>query len=388
MDTNPPLISKIVDNNIQLTLCNIPSRAFFGLLNAGATATITANDINFGDNLPTIAQSYPYTVTLKLPQDITLEAANEYTFDNTSTIQGTFTSEKPPQPPYTNEQIETTVEIDIEKLELNLLSFFTGKTELTSTLNSQENTNYYITQLPNEFRLNKKINISYLNADAFRICIEESVFDPVSTEQFLQNKKTLFEQKISQIFPGLKIKAHIDNQVFTNSLRWDGDISSMDSTEPVITSNYANNLQPINFDLSLLPPSINISNQQYVLKPIKNQLTTYRIIFPKGISIKVVDSQSQSVPKGKTEDGRPYLEISFDKDSSETRTITCKMTASTLYMIGLFLPCILSLILVIILLIVVFIIRKKRGGWRRAKTTHEPATGYEEQDYYVPPPTK
>ena len=162
----------------------------------------------------------------------------------------------------------------------------------------------------------------------------------------------------------------------------------MDSTEPVITSNYANNLQPINFDLSLLPPSINISNQQYTLKPIKNQLTTYRIIFPKGISIKVVDSQSQSVPKGKTEDGRPYLEISFDKDSSETRTITCKMTASTLYMIGLFLPCILSLILVIILLIVVFIIRKKRGGWRRAKTAHEPATGYEEQDYYVPPPTK
>jgi hypothetical protein len=61
------------------------------------------------------------------------------------------------------------------------------------------------------------------------------------------------------------------------------------------------------------------------------------------------------------------------------------------YILGLFLPCILVCILLIVLVVIIYLIRKKRGGLRRGKgklfepEDNEPSE-YGGQDYYVPPP--
>ena len=70
MDNNPPLKAKLIDKDVNLTIFDMPSRAFFGLINAGATANISKNDINFGDGLSKI--EYPFTIILQLPINITL----------------------------------------------------------------------------------------------------------------------------------------------------------------------------------------------------------------------------------------------------------------------------------------------------------------------------
>jgi hypothetical protein len=112
----------------------------------------------------------------------------------------------------------------------------------------------------------------------------------------------------------------------------------------------------------------------------------YRIIFPKGISIKAKDNQNKSIIKGKTKEGSEFIEVSFESNEANILDVVLtEMNVTPIYILGLFLPCILSFALVIILVIVVFLIRKKRKG-RKISTEDTESTGYENQDYYVPPP--
>ena len=92
--------------------------------------------------------------------------------------------------------------------------------------------------------------------------------------------------------------------------------------------------------------------------------------------------------KAKTNDGREYVELSFGPDEfAEIYVFLGEIGASPVYVLGLFLPCILSLVFVVILIIVVYLIRKKRKGGKIIQKDTE-STGYEDQEYYVPPPTK
>jgi hypothetical protein len=111
------------------------------------------------------------------------------------------------------------------------------------------------------------------------------------------------------------------------------------------------------------------------------------MIFPHGIYVDTNDLLNKAVVK-ETKDGRYYIEITFSESEADLVVeISCKMTPSALFIIGLFMPCIVSLIIAIILIIVIYIIRKKRKG-RKIETTveEEDLTGYEDEDYYVPPP--
>lgn len=384
MDSVPPIKAELVDEDVDLRLCDMSARAFFGLVNAGAGANISSDDINFGDKLDEIG--CPYEVFLYLPNNVSLDGKNVYSWNLTSSISGEFVSGLQPDPEYSKEEIDIYIEIEISKMDLNIPSFFTGKTELTATVHIKEDDNLYVMRFPEEFEISEKINLTYLNSDAFRLCSEESVLNDEDVDVYLNNKKDVFETRLSDVLDGLKIKGIIDKKVFSESLNWDGDISYMEGVDPVIVSTYANNLYSVGFKLSFWPPAISISNQTFNLASLENRSVTYRIVFPKGISVRASDTLNKSIIKGKTSDGREYVELSFASgDDVETDILLCKLSASPFYVLGLFLPCIISLILVVVLIIIVYLIRKKRKGGK-VKQEDVDLTGYEEQDYYVPPP--
>ena len=71
MDDSPAIRADFKDSDVNLQICQMPARAFFGLMNAGATASISSVDVNFGSGLDGII--YPYTIILRLPTNISLE---------------------------------------------------------------------------------------------------------------------------------------------------------------------------------------------------------------------------------------------------------------------------------------------------------------------------
>lgn len=385
MDNKPSIKAILTDDGIDLKIFDISSRALFGLINSGAETNISEEDINFGDDLNDIG--YDYNVTLYLPEGLYLDGENVYTWNESISISGEFESDIATS--YFEEEKDTVIEIEVETTDLNLLSFFTGKTELTFGLNLKESRNYNVTALPEEFTLPEKVSLDYLNSDAFRLCVEEKVFDEKSVATFLNNEKDLFENVLRQVLSGLDVSGNVNEDIFEESLNaWDGNISKMDANTPVKTASYAHSPYLVSFGLSFLPPSVDIPAKNFNFSGLPNQKVTYKMIFPHGISIEIRDPLNKAEVK-ETGDGRHYIEITFStSESNLTDVVSCKMIPSALFVIGVFMPCIVSLIITIILIIVIYIIRRKRKG-RKIETPpeeEEDLTGYEEEEYYVPPP--
>jgi len=387
MDDNPPLIAKLSDNDINLKICDITSRAFFGLINSGADANITKDDITFGDDLSNIG--HDYSVMLYLPNGLYLEDENMYTWNESNPISGIFDSDIAPH--YSEEEKNTMIEIEVETSDLNLLSFFTGKTELTFGLKMTETRNYNITNLPDQFTLPEKVAINYLNSDALRLCVKEKVFSEDSISDFLRDEKNLFEDTLKHIISGLEVSANVNRDIFDGSIDiWDGNISDMDADTPVKTSSYSHSTNQISFDLSFIPPGFDIPAKTFNFTGLPNQDVKYTVIFPHGISVTLNDSTYKTERK-ELDDGRHYIEISFNASESDlTVNIDCKMTTSALFIIGVFMPCIICFVIAIILMILIYFIRRKRRGRKKTITAvdEEEYTGYKGQDYYVPPPPR
>lgn len=383
MDNNPPIKAILTDDEVDLKIFGISSRAVFGLIASGADANMSEEDINFGDSLDTIG--YNYNVTLHMPPNLYLDNKNTYVWNSTLPISGTFESNDAPS--YYNEDKSTFVEIEVKSTDLNLLSFITGKTELTFEMDMKEIRDYNITTLPDAFTLPEKLVIKYLNSDAFRLCVEE-VFSEERVNTFLDDEKTHFEGLLIQILPGLEISGNVNRETFEDSLAsWDGNLSEMDGSPPVKTESYAHESYPVSFDFSLLPPSVDIPAKTFNFSGLPNQEVTYKMIFPHGMSITVTDPTNRTKVL-KTEDGRYYFEVTFRAyESNQNVEISCKMNPSALFIIGVFIPCILSLVIAIVLVIVIYLVRKKRKGKTITPTfDEEELTGYEEEDFYVPPP--
>jgi hypothetical protein len=387
MDDSPAIRADFKDPDVNLQICQMPARAFFGLINAGATATIASADVNFAVDL----EGINYTTILRLPTNISLNGDNVYSWNKTTHIAGTFLSGLQPTPPYTEEHVETHVEIELLKMDLNIPSVFTGKTELTASTKMKEDDRLYVIRRDGEISFSPKINMTFLNSDSFRLCTEENVFSEDQINSFLSQKTEMFQQRLSEIFHGLRVKGIIDRKIFSNSLVWDGDISAMDNVVPVVVSNYANEVYAVGFNVSLWPTELTLAPQRFSFQGVENQTVTYRIIFPRGITVNASDSAGKPLIAGKTNDGRDYVELSFDAESATQSTVlTCVLTVSPVYILGLFLPCILVFILLVVLVVIIYLIRKKRGGLRRGKKKlfepedNEPSD-YGGQDYYVPP---
>jgi hypothetical protein len=113
------------------------------------------------------------------------------------------------------------------------------------------------------------------------------------------------------------------------------------------------------------------------------------LIFPNGVDLECSDASDKSVIK-EWEDGRKYIEVSFTPLESELSVdVSCNIIPSLLFIIGIFMPCIISLFITIILIFVILLIRKKRKGRKvtPAVTEYgEEDTGYEGEEYYIPPP--
>ncbi len=388
MDGSPAVQAVFTDPQVHLSLCGMSARAFLGLINAGATATISSGDMTFGQGLEAI--SWPTTFQLRLPTNITLDSKNTYTWNRTTPLTGAFSSNVQPNPPYENEQVTTLIVVDIAKMDLNLGSVFTGKTELTASAKVREDDLLSVIRWPSEFPRSSKINLTFVNADAFRLCTEEQVFSGPALDLYLTGKKDMFQQRASTIIHGLTFKGAIDRKTFSDSLLWDGDISAMDALVPVVVSSYANQVYSIGFSMSLWPATLTVTPQRFSVQGIGNNRTvTYRFIFPKGISVNASDSAGAGVTTGKAQDGRDYVELTLN-GGNQTSVITCVLSASPVYVLGIFLPCLLVFVLLVILVVIIYLIRKKRGGFRRGKKKlfapedNEPAD--EMPDYYVPPP--
>lgn len=381
MDNQPPLTASIIDDNLELKIFEIPSRVFFGLLNSGAMANITPKDINFGDGLERIGLKY--NGSLILPQHIFLENKNVYEWDNKTNISGKIFSEKSPN--YQEEKINTTFSIDTRGLDLNLIGFFTGEMKLTLSLYAVETINYNIFSIPEQFTLPKKLSIDFIDSDSTRLCIEEKVFPEKNVTDFLDDRKQVFENRFGNILEWNEIEGSSDNDEFKTSLEWDKNISNMDSEKPVIVSSYAYVSYPVSFDISFIPPSINIHTKKFNFTGLQNQNITYSMIFPRGLNIRVNDTLNKASLK-QTAEGREYLELSFNaSENPQIDTVFVKMTPSVLFLIGIFMPCMISLIITILLVILIYILRKKRNRKKNFPSS-DMESDYQEQNYYVPPP--
>jgi hypothetical protein len=391
MDDEPAIRANFEDSHVDLRICEMPALAFLGLINAGANASISSGDVNFGAGLDGLM--YPYTIVLFLPTNITLDGKTSYLWNETTPLSGTFTSDVQPNPPYSTDHIETNIVIDLAKMDLNIPSVFSGKTELTTSVKMREDDSLYVIRRSDDLWFSPKLNLSFLNADAFRLCVNEKVFSQDQINAFFSQKTALFQQRLSNVLHGLKVKGSIDNNSYINSLGdWDGDISTMADVVPVFISNYANEVYMIGFNVSLWPADLSVLPQQFTLQGIENQTVTYRIIFPRGIDINASEDSGRSLIIGTTNDGRDYVELSFNESATgQPSILTCTLHASPVYVLGLFLPCILVFLLLVVLIVIIYLIRKKRGGLRRGKRKlFEPEDtepiDYSDQEYYVPPP--
>jgi len=386
MDKNPPVKALLKDNEIQLIINDISSKALFGLVNSGAKSNIIPNAINFGKNLDTL--SYNYNITLKMPEEIYINNENIYTWDNKNiNFSGLMSSKKSPE--YKQPTINTNIEIEAETTDLNLLSFFTGDTELSFGLKINEEKNYKVTKIPSPFSLPQSINITYLNSDAIKLCIEENVFKDEEIKTFLTNEKILFEQTINKIITGLDAKGNINTETFQNSLQWDSDITKMDDKEPIKTQIYSHTSHPIKFKISITPPGLKINNQTYKFTGLENQHVTYRIIFPNGIKISLSNNYER-IYVNETNEGKQYIEITFSPEEANTEVdVTITIEPNILFIIALLTPCIIAIIIALILIIVIIIFRKKRKKRKKPTRSPKPAediSEYENEDYYIPPP--
>jgi hypothetical protein len=245
-----------------------------------------------------------------------------------------------------------------------------------------------VTTLPDEFKLPDKVFIDFLNSDALRVCFEENVFSDEYQNVFLNNEKLYFEQRIKQIFNNIELESKTNKEKFIESLSWDGNISDMDEENPVQVVSYSHSTYPAMFSISFIPPSFKINERSFTFQGIKNQNVTYRMEFPSGLTIHVRDTLEKAIIQTK-EDGKTFFSVTFDPSESElSDTVTLTIIPSTLFIIGIFMPCILSLIITIILVVVIYMIRRKRKNNRGiiVKHEHNNYNDLESQDYYVPPP--
>jgi hypothetical protein len=143
----------------------------------------------------------------------------------------------------------------------------------------------------------------------------------------------------------------------------------------------------VSFSLSFIPPEFEIANQNFTLRGLQNQDVTYKITFPHGTNVNVEDSLGR-VSIATAEDGRKYIEVAFTASESDLEDyVNCKIVPSLLFVLGIFMPCVVSFIIVIILVAVVVILRRKRKGKKITVVEKDSnIEEYEDQDYYVPPP--
>jgi large-conductance mechanosensitive channel len=384
MDEIPPIVGMVNDPSVFVSIQNISARAFFGLINAGAKSTVTANDVNFADVFDDV--SLPSSNELYLPDHVLFDQEAMISWNHSTAFSGSFESENPPS--NLKKDINRVYQIDVKSTDLNLLSFFTGTTEVNLGLGFEKNRNIHTIPRSSDLLIPSAIDLSFINADAFRLCVEENVFSEKELDSFITRHENELENMSKRLFPSIKGSAVSDLSVFEHSLLWDGNISTMGSNQPVIINQVMESTAPLSCHISLFPPQFSFASQNLTFIGVAGETVTYNLTFPKGVSVDV-ESFSQNIVQKTSEDDTDLISVTLNaSETGKIATIVLTMQPSLTYVLGLFMPCIISIIITLILFFVVYVIRKKRNMFRQ-KNQHPPSPNgkddYQNEDYYVPP---
>jgi len=384
MDEIPPIVGMVNDPSVFVSIQNISARAFFGLINAGAKSTVTANDVNFADVFDDV--SLPSSNELYLPDHVLFDQEAMISWNHSTAFSGSFESENPPS--NLKKDINRVYQIDVKSTDLNLLSFFTGTTEVNLGLGFEKNRNIHTIPRSSDLLIPSAIDLSFINADAFRLCVEENVFSEKELDSFITRHENELENMSKRLFPSIKGSAVSDQSVFEHSLLWDGNISTMGSNQPVIINQVMESTAPLSCHISLFPPQFSFASQNLTFIGVAGETVTYNLTFPKGVSVDV-ESFSQNIVQKTSEDDTDLISVTLNaSETGKIATIVLTMQPSLTYVLGLFMPCIISIIITLILFFVVYVIRKKRNMFRQ-KNQHPPSPNgkddYQNEDYYVPP---
>ena len=384
MNEQPPVTGLVTDSLVKVSLHNVSARAFFGLINAGGESEVSSESVNFADVFDN--SFYPASSTLYLPTHVLFNEQKEVFWNHSTSFSGVFTSEESSE--YSSQQVNSNYEIDVKSTDLNLLSFFTGKTEVNLGIGFEKTREIQVLSRSSDLSIPKDIDLPFVNADAFRLCVEENVFVDGEINDFMNNHETLLENTSRRLFPSIKGSAVNDQDVFQKSLDWEGNISSMNAADPVVLRQCMESTAPLSCQFSLFPPAFSFSTQNLTFVGIAEETVVYNMTFPKGVSVSVLSS-SQEVKTVTDPEGRDLLSVRLNaSEDGKVVSVLLMMEPSLLYIIGLFVPCIISVIITFILFIVVYIIRKKRNTFRQnypPKSSGDESEEYENEEYYVPP---
>jgi hypothetical protein len=383
MDEKPPVTRILTDPSVRLTFFNISGKAFFGLINAGGHAIVDDTNVNFANVFDTV--SLQSSAELYLPQHVQFNQSNSISWNHSNEFLGNVTSEK--SPTYSNQKVTRNYIINVKNTDLNLLSFFTGKTEVNLGIGFEKIRKMYVMDRSSDLSIPTEVSLPFVNADAFRLCVFENVFSTEGINEYIKSYETEFENMSRRLFPSIKGSAVNDKHTFEESLRWDGNISSMDSTSPIIIRQRMESTAPLSCHFSLFPPNFSFERLNLTFVGTPKETVTYNMTFPKGISINVISS-SQQLEQTVLPDGTTKLSTTLNaSEDGKVATILLSMQPSIVYVISLFVPCIISVFITLILFFVVYVIRKKRNLYRqnRRGPVSDPGEDYENEDYYVPP---
>ena len=384
MDEDPPVTGVLFDPSVDVSFFNISAKAFFGLINAGGESTVSGDDVNFADVLD--ASQLPSISEILLPRNVLFEDNQQVTWNHSSDFSGEFTSEN--SPTYTSQKVHRKHVINVKSTDLNLLSFFTGKTEVNLGIGFEKTRSIFVLSRSSNLVIPDSISLPFVNADAFRLCVEEGVFSGEEINQYLTSHETELENTSKRLFPSVKGSAVNDEDIFQDSLEWDGNISEMESNTPVVIHQRMESTAPLSCHFSLFPPQFSFATQNFTFIGVPNEKVTYNMTFPKGVSINVLSSSQQVIEKT-VEDGESLLSVTLNaSETGKVATVLLSMEPSLVYVIGLFVPCIISVVITLILFIVVYVIRKKRNVFRQnehRQPSNNENEGYENEEYYIPP---
>ena len=383
MDEYPPVTGLLVDHSVDLSFFNISGKAFFGLINAGGQSNIVKEDVNFADVFDDLSLG---SSEVYLPSHVLFNQSDMISWNHSYELNGVFTSDNAPS--YEIQNIARNYDIDIKSTDLNLLSFFTGKNEVNLGIGFEKTRNVFVMTRSPSLSIPEEIKLPFLNADGLRLCIDEKVFPSEEINQYIDHHESELENISRRLFPSIKGNAVNDKNAFEKSLDWDGNISSMDANHPVIFKQVMESTAPLSCQFSIIPLHFSFATQNLTFIGVPNENVSYNMTFPKGISINVI-STSQPIIQQITDEGQMRISVELEAtDMGKVANVVLTMEPTILYIIGLFVPCIISIFITILLFLVVYVIRKKRNMVRQNKQRppfSDHNEGYEHEDYYVPP---
>jgi len=384
MDESPPVTGLITDPSVEVNFFNITDKAFFGLINAGAESVVNSSNVNFADVFDKSKLSS--SCELILPRHVLFDNKQVVSWNHSTEFVGKFDSEK--SPTYDTQEVSQYQVINVKSTDLNLLSFFTGKTEVNLGIGFEKTREIFVLSRSSDLSIPDQIVLPFINADAFRVCIEEGVFSTEEINKYINQQETALENMSRRLFPSIKGSAVNDPRVFQDSLEWNENISSMEDKDPVTIRQYMESTAPLKCHFSLFPPQFSFAKQNFTFIGVPREKVTYNMTFPKGVSINILSS-SQPIIQKSSSNGNAQLSLTLNaSETGKVATVLLSMEPTLLYVIGLFVPCIISVMITLVLFIVVYIIRKKRNVFRQNKNRHnlpEDNESYENEDYYVPP---